>query len=252
MRTWMLVVVTVLGVGLTGCQKDESRVPKQSSSQTKAVVRNAAGEHFDLTCLRGKSPSQMGSCKVDVSAAKKNASPVGGYGYGYDSQMAYFIWDLIYFHEQEVCQWLFGIPSCYQYFGFQGYQGQQPYCDWNWMRQGAFPYPNGLCGGYWDWWRRPNYGDRTCDELYYDREAAVNEINYCNTSSDCVAYTNQYYQECNGANINRWANTYRLDAATRAYSDQCTSNVGAIACPAVACLPAQCTNNRCSSGCLVY
>ncbi len=238
----LFIAVAVFGIGLVGCQKNGTTPTKTSTAGTKALVRTAAGDLLDLSCLKGKSPSQMSSCKVDTG---KNA--VGG-----NPQFLYFIWDLIYFHEQQVCQWLYGISSCYQYFGFQGWQGGRQYCDWNWLPTSSFPYSNGLCGGYSDWWRRPDYGDRTCDELRYDRENALNEVNYCNQATDCVEYSNVEYNECNKPGVNKWIATPRLDEATHEYAEQCLTTAGQIYCAFAACLPPTCINNRCSSGCLVY
>ncbi len=263
----MIVVRKLLAVSLllslAACQQNEAT---NSRPETRPAVRAANGTLYDLKCLKGKKPGAMSGCAVDTAAkAKSRMAYHDASQQWYEvTDVTYFIWQISYFDEASMCQWLWGMPSCYNYFGTQAYQG--PRCEVGWLYQYQdLPQAQARnCGWYWNPWytpptqggwypwypQQPTYPQLSCSQLKAERDWWASQAQYCNNDNECVvSYSVAEWGSCNPPATNQWLQTAELDYWAGEYEAACLGSTGTVFCPAIACPAPKCVAGRCSQGC---
>ncbi len=262
----MIVVRKLFGLSLivmslAACQKTEAT---KTSQQTRPAVRAANGTLYDLKCLKAGKPGSMSTCVVNTAktSARKAYNDLNQSS-STVADVSYFVWQISYFDESSLCQWMWGMPSCYDYFGTQPVPG--PRCEVNWLFQYQdLPQAQARnCGQYWNpWYTPPTQGGGwnqpdpptpptlSCADIKIERDWQASQAQYCDQDSQCeVAFTQSKWGGCAVPSTNKLLHTPELDYWTDQYKFQCFAGISAVICPLSACTAPKCVSGRCNQTC---
>jgi len=266
-----LILIGLGLITLAACQKSTTK----AQTKTLPAVRSANGTVYDLKCLKSKSPQSMAACEIDqtTGARVRGLSPVYNDGSEWTYDQTYFIWQMPYFNEGSLCQWLWGMDACYGYFGYS-WLPQGPSCDVAWIFQYQDLPQTGAqnCGWYWNpwytypyfpqqpWWgggypwggQWPQQPELTCDQIKNERDWFAGQASYCNHDSQCeIVSTVSKWGACSPPAINTWLRGPELDYWTDLYESECLNGTETPVCPMtlVACEPPKCVLGRCQHSC---
>lgn len=123
-----------------GCQQGSSTMDDRG---TTALVQDANGKSYDVSCLKNGSPQTMSACEVSpgTQGPSKNSRGI----YYSNPSYNYYYWNLFGFNQGDFCSYLWGMSNCYYYFGYNSvpnyYYGGNSYCSSSYLNSSYYYYP---------------------------------------------------------------------------------------------------------------